>query len=178
MPAAMLDGFARRLTVGSCDTGAGVTSTVTLACACPPGPEQLNVNVLAAVSTPVLSLPVSVMLPDQLPDAVQAAVWVEDHVRVALVPVTIELAEELNDIVGAGLTVAGVPTSVDAPPPHALNSGRHRIAASPARRKRVRGARSRPRSARDAGGPPCVHRSGVATLLIAPSALLLLDSAQ
>jgi hypothetical protein len=120
-PAATLNGFTVRFTVGGCAAAGEVTFTVTLFCPRPPGPEQLKVKVLLPVSAAVLSLPDGDRLPDQSPDAEQVVALVEDHVSSTLAPSTTESADEAIETVCAGVVGLGAPASVDAPPPHALN---------------------------------------------------------
>ncbi len=52
----------------------------------PPGPVQLSVKVVVALSAPVLTLPVVGSLPDQPPEAVQLVAFVEDQARVDAEP--------------------------------------------------------------------------------------------
>jgi hypothetical protein len=42
------------------------------------------------------------LLPDQLPEAVQAVAWLEDHVSVALAPLVMALGPTLRLTVGSG----------------------------------------------------------------------------
>ena len=55
-----------------------------------------------AVSAPVDCEPLRALLPDQVPEAVQAVAWVDDHVRVALPPLVIALGPTLRLTVGSG----------------------------------------------------------------------------
>ncbi len=61
-------------------------------------------------------VPLAALLPDQLPEAVQAVVLVEDQVRVVLLPLVIELGFALNAIVGAGFLTATVADCEALPP--------------------------------------------------------------
>jgi hypothetical protein len=58
--------------------------------------------VALAVSAPVDCEPLRALLPDQVPEAVQAVAWVDDHVRVALPPLVIALGPTLRLTVGSG----------------------------------------------------------------------------
>jgi hypothetical protein len=55
-----------------------------------------------AVSAPVDCEPLRALLPDQVPEAVQAVAWVDDHVRVALPPLVMALGPTLRLTVGSG----------------------------------------------------------------------------
>lgn len=57
---------------------------------------------------PVLCDPLVGLAPDQLPDAVQDAALVVDHVRVELEPLVTELGAALKVMVGAGVLTVTV----------------------------------------------------------------------
>ena len=79
-----------------------VTLTVVLCVTAVPAElVQLSVKVVAAVSTPVLAVPLGDSLPLQPPEAVQLVTPVEDHVRVAAAPLVTEFGLTLSDRVGA-----------------------------------------------------------------------------
>jgi hypothetical protein len=90
-------GFALRLTVGF--TGA-VTLTVTDRLALPPGPLQVSVKAVVALSAPVLALPLVSLLPDQPPLAVQLLTLVEDQLSVADPPLLTVVGLALRLTVG------------------------------------------------------------------------------
>jgi len=71
-------GLALRPTVGGAET-----LTVTDWLALPPGPLQVSVKVVVALSAPVLELPLVGSLPDQPPEAVQLLALVEDQLSIA-----------------------------------------------------------------------------------------------
>ncbi|HMH88768.1 MAG TPA: hypothetical protein VK523_08995 [Steroidobacteraceae bacterium] len=56
-----------------------------------------------AVSAPVDWVPLTALLPDQAPPAVQAVALLEDHVKVAALPLLTVLGEAEKLTVGAGL---------------------------------------------------------------------------
>lgn len=86
-------------------TAAGLGLTVTVAdwLALPPAPVQVRPNVELAVSAPLVWLPLTALLPDQAPLAVQAVAFVADHLRVVvpLLSTVLGLAERLTTGVGA-----------------------------------------------------------------------------
>jgi len=55
-----------------------------------------------ALSAPVDCEPLAVLAPDQAPDAVHAEALLEDHVRVALLPLATVLGLAASATVGAG----------------------------------------------------------------------------
>jgi hypothetical protein len=69
-----------------------------------------------AVSAPVDWEPLSALLPDQVPDAVQAVAWLDDHVRVALAPLLIALGPTLRLTVGNGALTETVVDCTAFPP--------------------------------------------------------------
>jgi hypothetical protein len=100
-PTATVDGAALIVTIGAGTTG--VVSTVTDWLAEPPAPLQLSVNVLlAAVNEPVLAEPEVARAPLHAPDAEHAVALADDHVSVALEPLTTVVASAVNTTVGVG----------------------------------------------------------------------------
>jgi hypothetical protein len=67
----------------------------------PPGPLQVNVNVVVAVTAPVDCEPWTVFVPDQAPEAAQAVALVADQFSVALLPLVIALGPTLRLTLGA-----------------------------------------------------------------------------
>jgi hypothetical protein len=82
-PGATPGGFAVSCTDG--DAPAAMFTVVRVT-APPPGPLQLNVKVVFADSAPLRSLPLTVRLPLQPPDAVQVSAFVVDHVSIVVPP--------------------------------------------------------------------------------------------
>jgi hypothetical protein len=76
--------------------------TVTEAMWLPPPPVQASVNVVAALSAPVVALPLVVSAPLQPPEAVQALAFVELQVSVAAAPLTTAAGLAVSAIVGGG----------------------------------------------------------------------------
>src|SRR5215813_6333562 len=66
--------------------GCTVTVVLCVAGVVPLAPLQVRVNVVVALSTPVLALPLVGSLPDQPPDAAQLVAFVEDQLSVAAEP--------------------------------------------------------------------------------------------
>jgi hypothetical protein len=86
-PLAMDPGFARMLTDGG---GAiSVTAMIVVAWVFPPAFAQLRVNVLVAVSGPMIALPTVSFAPDHAPRAVHCIASTDDHVSVAEPPLAI-----------------------------------------------------------------------------------------
>jgi hypothetical protein len=77
----------------------------------PPGPEQAKVKVVAALSAPVLRVPLAARAPLQPPEAVQEVALIEDHVNVAASPEAIVVLE-------AWRVAVGNPVSGEESPPH------------------------------------------------------------
>jgi hypothetical protein len=99
-------GAAERLTVG-----AGVlTDTVADCVALPPLPVQVSPKVSLAVRAPVDCEPLTALLPDHAPEALQEVALADDHVKVELPPLAtvLGLAPMLTVAVGFGLTVTVV----------------------------------------------------------------------
>jgi len=76
-PLLTVAGLALRLTVGG-----AATLTVTEWLALPPGPLQVSVKAVAALSAPVPALPLVGSLPDQPPEPVQLLALVEDQLSI------------------------------------------------------------------------------------------------
>jgi hypothetical protein len=91
-------GLALRETVG-----AGFLTDTDADCeALPPGPVQVSPKVELAVKSPVDWVPLRALSPDQLPEAAQEVALVDDHVIVALPPLTTALGPTLSVTVGIG----------------------------------------------------------------------------
>jgi hypothetical protein len=108
-------GLAEKLTVGD-----GVlTETVADCVALPPEPVQVREYVALALSAPVDCEPVTGLLPDQAPEAVQEVALVDDQVNVALPPLVtvLGLALIVTVAVGFGLTVTVVDWAAVPPVP-------------------------------------------------------------
>lgn len=117
LPLMTLAGFAVRVTVGS-----ALTVTVTLSCAVPPAPTQLSVNVVLAVSAPVVCVPLVGCAPLQPLAAVQLVALALLQLRVAALPLAILAGFALRATVGAGgFTVTAVLALVVPPVPVQLN---------------------------------------------------------
>jgi hypothetical protein len=85
-----------------------VTVTVVDAELLPPGPVQLRVYWVEAVSTPVDALPAVDLLPDQPPEAAQLVALVALQVRVLALPEVIDNGDAVSDTVGAGVAAVTV----------------------------------------------------------------------
>jgi hypothetical protein len=92
-------GLALRLTVGR---GAAATVTVADWPALPPGPVQVKVYVLVAVSGPTAWLPFTALKPDQAPPALQVVASVDIQVRVEEPLYAIDAGLALSETVGVG----------------------------------------------------------------------------
>lgn len=112
-PLAMVLGAAVRVTVG-----AGFALTVTVAdwAAVPPVPVQVSVYVALALSAPVDWEPLTALVPDHAPEAVQAVALVADQVSVEALPLTSELGLAVRVTVGAGVDTATLADCVALPP--------------------------------------------------------------
>ena len=74
------------------------------------------------MSAPVDWVPLTALLPDQAPEAVQEVAWVADQVRIALVPLVIALGPTLKLTVGAGeVTVTVVDCAARPPAPEQVS---------------------------------------------------------
>jgi hypothetical protein len=100
LPLITVLGVALRVTVGAGE----LTVTVADCAAAPPEPVQLSVYVAFAVRAAVDCDPLTAMLPDQPPDAVQAVALVLAQVNVELWPLATVLGFALRVTVGAGAT--------------------------------------------------------------------------
>jgi hypothetical protein len=107
-------GLADSATVGA---GAGeVTDTVVAWLALPPGPVQVSENVALAFSAPLDCEPLTALAPAQLPAAVQAEALLDDHDKVALLPLLIVLGLATSATVGGGGVTDTVVDCVALPP--------------------------------------------------------------
>lgn len=61
-------------------------------------------------------MPLTALLPDQAPEAVQAVAWVVDQVRVEALPLTRELGLAVSVTVGAGVVTDTLADCVALPP--------------------------------------------------------------
>jgi hypothetical protein len=128
--------------VGAAGGGGGVppavTVTVVLATAgvVPLAPEQVNVNVLVALSAPVTTLPPVDCVPLHAPDAVQAVALVEVQVSVVVWPVVTLVGLAPSETVGedaGGVEEGGVlEDPPEFPPPPQAASSRLALSAVPA----------------------------------------------
>jgi hypothetical protein len=111
-------------TAVSVTVGAGVApamDTEALACADPPEPVQLSVNVVAAFNAPVVSVPETAFAPFHPPLAVQAAAWVLVQVSVLVPPAATDNGLAVSVTPGAGVPpLPGGAASL--PPPQATRA--------------------------------------------------------
>jgi hypothetical protein len=70
-----------------------------------------------AVSAPVDWVPLTALLPDQAPPAIQAVAWLDDHVKDAALPLFTVLGDAEKLTVGAGVVTDTVVDWVALPPP-------------------------------------------------------------
>jgi hypothetical protein len=98
LPLATVLGLSARLTVGA----GAVTETVADCVALPPVPVQVSPYVVLDLRAPVDCEPLTGMLPDQAPEAVQEVALVADQVNVELLPLATVLGLAANVTVGAG----------------------------------------------------------------------------
>jgi hypothetical protein len=105
-------GFAARLTAG----GVLVTETVADWLALPPAPVQVSPYVALAVRAPVDWEPLTALVPDQAPEAVQDVALVAAQVKVELRPLATELGLAERLMVGAGELTETVADCVALPP--------------------------------------------------------------
>jgi hypothetical protein len=141
-PDATPGGLAVSKAVGAAGGGGGVlpavTVTVVLAAAgvVPLAPEQVNVNVLVALSAAVTTLPPVDCAPLQAPDAVHAVALVEVQVSVVVPPVVTLVGLALSETVGedaGGVDEGGVlEEPPEFPPPPQAASSRLTLSAAPA----------------------------------------------
>jgi len=80
---------------------AGATVTVAAADAWPPDPLQVSVYVALATRPPVEAVPLTALLPDHGPVAVQAVAFVLLHRNVLAVPVVTVVGDADSETVGA-----------------------------------------------------------------------------
>jgi hypothetical protein len=106
-PLATEVGFAVSVTVGADTTATLAVATLLV----PPAPMQVNEYDVAAVSDPVLWLPLVALVPLQFPEAVHEVALVELHVSVEAPP----LATEVGFAVSVTVAVPGTVTVVLAP---------------------------------------------------------------
>ena len=99
-PLAIVAGFATSVTVGG--AGGVPAVTVTVCEDVPPGPVQLRVKFVSAVSGADASLPVAALLPLQPSDAVQPVALVLLQVSCVGLPITTEVGLAASVTVGAG----------------------------------------------------------------------------
>jgi len=105
-------GFAPSVTVGA----DALTDTVADCAALPPAPVHVNVYVALALSAPVDCEPLTALVPDQAPDAVQEVAFAEDQVSVALAPLAMALGPTLKLTVGVGAFTETVADCAALPP--------------------------------------------------------------
>ena len=102
LPLATVLGLALKLTVA---LGVALTVTVADCAALPPLPLQVRVYVELLVSAPVDCDPLTALLPVQAPEATQEVAFVDDQLKVELLPLVMALGPTLSMTVGAaGLT--------------------------------------------------------------------------
>ena len=124
-PLDTLVGLAPRLTVGD----GNVTATTTASDAVPPSPLHASVNVVSAVSAPVLSDPDVALLPLQPPDAMHEPALVLDHDNVVDVPDKMDAAAAVMSTVGAGKPLLSSEDEQPAAKPRIANSAPVRLSA-------------------------------------------------
>lgn len=112
LPLATVLGAADKPTVGA----GVVTETVADWVALPPLPVQLRVYVAFAVSAPVDCDPVTDLVPDQDPEAVQAVALLADQVSVELLPLATVLGLAARVMVGTGCVTETVADCAALPP--------------------------------------------------------------
>ena len=115
-----------------------LTATVVLwvAGVVPLAPLQVRVNVVVALSAPVLALPLVGSLPDHPPEAAQLVAFVDDQLNVEADPLLtvpgVAVRVMPGEVTAAGVTATGVTatgtvevlptTGGDSPPPQPLSS--------------------------------------------------------
>lgn len=104
-------GFAVSVTVG-----AGVDAVTSIVTApypvCPFAAVQVREKRVSAVRLPVLAVPLVAFAPDQPPDAVQVAAFVDDHVIIEEPPELMLIGAAVTDTVGT-MTSGGASLSLD-----------------------------------------------------------------
>ena len=120
LPLAMVLGLAVKLTVGI----GVVTETVADCVALPPVPVHVSPYVALAESAPVDCEPLTGLLPDQAPEAIQEVALVDDQLKRELPPLAtvLGLALRLTIAVGFGLTVTVVDCAAVPPGPLQVNA--------------------------------------------------------
>jgi hypothetical protein len=105
-----------------------LTATVVLALAgeVPLAPLQVSVNVVVALSAPVLALPVVGSFPDQPPEAVQLVAFVDDQLSVEADPLLtvpgVAIRVTPGKVTAAGPVGVLAATGGELPPPQPLSS--------------------------------------------------------
>jgi hypothetical protein len=112
-PLATVLGLALNVTVA---VGWALTVTVVDWIALPPAPVQVNTYVALADRAPVGCDPVSALVPDHAPDAVQEVALTEDHDKTEALPLTILLGAALNRMLG-GVALTDTEADCAALPP-------------------------------------------------------------
>ncbi len=107
-------GLALKVTVGAGLLTVTVADCVALLPA--PAPVQVRPKFWLAVSAPVDCEPLSALLPDQPPVAVQAVAWVDDQLKLALPPLVTVLGLTVKVTVGVGAVTVTVADCVALPP--------------------------------------------------------------
>jgi hypothetical protein len=115
-PAATLPGDAVSVSVGAVPT-----VTVAVRATDPPAPVQVNVKFDNAASAPLLWLPEVLLLPVQLPEAVQLAAFVAFQVSVEAPPPATVVGFAVKVSVGAGATVTIAVCVAEPPVPVQFN---------------------------------------------------------
>ncbi len=112
-PLATVLGVALKVT-----TAVGFALTVTEAdwVALPPAPVQVNVKLELAVSAPLDWVPLTALLPDQAPPAVQAVAFAADQDKVAALPLMTELGLAASVMLGVGALTETVADCEALPP--------------------------------------------------------------
>jgi hypothetical protein len=98
-PLATLSGDAENVSVGA--AAGACTITVTLADPLPPVPVHESEKVEFADSGPTLCVPLTALVPDHPPDAVQLVAFVADHVSVEEPPIATEVGLAVKVVTGA-----------------------------------------------------------------------------
>jgi hypothetical protein len=92
------------------------TVTVAERLTLPPAPLQLSVKVLVAAIGPRVSLPEVALLPDQAPEAVHEAAFVDVQLSIDDAFAVTLLGAAVSDSVGAGLVTVTVAEALALPP--------------------------------------------------------------
>ena len=110
-PLATVLGLAAKVTVGVGE----VTETVADCAALPPLPVQESPYVALAVSVPVVCDPLTALLPDQAPEAVQEVALVDDQLNTEALPRATVLGLAVKVTIGAGAVTETVADCVALP---------------------------------------------------------------